>query len=40
MEQLRRDAPPGLEAAILAALANVPEDRPASARAFIEKAFG
>src|SRR5262245_24653469 len=38
--QLRRDVPAGLEAAILAALAKAPEDRPASARAFIEKAFG
>jgi serine/threonine protein kinase len=38
--QLRRDVPAGLEAAILAALAKAPEDRPASARAFIDKAFG
>jgi eukaryotic-like serine/threonine-protein kinase len=38
--QLRRDVPAGLDAAIIAALSKVPEDRPASARAFIEKAFG
>jgi serine/threonine protein kinase len=38
--QLRRDVPAGLEAAIIAALAKAPEDRPASARAFIDKAFG
>jgi serine/threonine-protein kinase len=37
--QLRRDVPAGLESAILAALAKAPEDRPASARAFIAKAF-
>jgi len=37
---LRRDVPAGLEAAILAALAKAPEDRPASARAFIDKAYG
>jgi serine/threonine protein kinase len=37
--QLRRDVPTGLESAILAALAKAPDDRPASARAFIDKAF-
>jgi serine/threonine-protein kinase len=37
--QLRRDVPPGLEAAILAALAKTPEERPVSARAFLDKAF-
>jgi len=35
---LRKDCPPALEAAILAALAKDPDDRPASARAFLEKA--
>ena len=38
--QLRKDCPPALEAAILAALAKSPEDRPASARAFLEMAAG
>jgi serine/threonine-protein kinase len=38
--QLRRDTPAGLDAAISAALSKSPEDRPASARAFIDKAFG
>jgi eukaryotic-like serine/threonine-protein kinase len=38
--QLRKDCPPALEAAILAALAKSPDDRPASARAFLEKAAG
>jgi serine/threonine-protein kinase len=38
--QLRKDSPPALEAAILAALAKSPDDRPASARAFLEKATG
>ncbi|HEX7841101.1 MAG TPA: serine/threonine-protein kinase [Kofleriaceae bacterium] len=37
--QLRKDVPAGLEAAILAALAKAPEDRPVSARAFLDKAF-
>jgi serine/threonine-protein kinase len=37
--QLRREVTPALESAILAALAKAPEDRPASARAFIAKAF-
>jgi predicted Ser/Thr protein kinase len=38
--QLRKDCPPALEAAILAALAKSPDDRPASARAFLDKATG
>ena len=38
--QLRKDCPANLEAAILAALAKSPDDRPASAKAFLEKAFG
>ncbi|HEU4728435.1 MAG TPA: serine/threonine-protein kinase [Kofleriaceae bacterium] len=38
--QLRRDVQPALEAAILAALEKAPEARPASARAFIEQAYG
>lgn len=38
--QVRKDVPPGLDAAIVAALAKAPEDRPASAKAFIEQAFG
>jgi hypothetical protein len=37
--QLRKDVSAGLEAAILAALSKLPEDRPASAKAFIEQAF-
>jgi len=37
---LRKDVSAGLEAAIIAALAKAPEDRPPSARAFIERAFG
>jgi len=37
--QLRKDVSPALEAAILAALAKAPEDRPASAKAFVEQAF-
>ena len=37
--QLRRDVQPALEAAILAALAKAPEDRPVSAKAFIDQAF-
>jgi len=36
--QLRKDCPLGLEVAILAALSKSPDDRPASARAFLEKA--
>ncbi len=35
---LRRDCPPALDAAIIAALAKAPENRPASAKAFIELA--
>jgi serine/threonine-protein kinase len=38
--QLRKEVSPALEAAITAALAKDPEGRPASAKAFIEKAFG
>jgi serine/threonine-protein kinase len=38
--QLRKDVSPGLDAAIVTALAKTPEDRPVSARAFIDKAFG
>lgn len=37
--QLRKDIPAGLEAAILAALAKAPDDRPATARAFLEHAY-
>jgi serine/threonine-protein kinase len=37
--QLRKDCPAGLEAAILAALAKAPDERPPSARAFLDKAF-
>jgi serine/threonine-protein kinase len=37
--QLRRDVQPALEAAILAALAKAPEDRPVSAKAFTDQAF-
>ena len=36
---LRKDCPPALDAAIMAALAKNPDDRPASAKAFIDKAF-
>ena len=36
--QIRKDVPANLEAAILAALAKSPDDRPASARAFLDKA--
>ncbi|MGE0550078.1 MAG: serine/threonine-protein kinase [Kofleriaceae bacterium] len=36
--QVRKDVPESLESAILAALAKAPEERPATARAFIEKA--
>jgi serine/threonine-protein kinase len=35
---LRKDVPPALEAAILAALSKSPDDRPSSARAFLDKA--
>ncbi len=38
--QLRKEVSPALEVAILSALAKAPEDRPPSAKAFIEKAFG
>jgi serine/threonine-protein kinase len=37
--QLRRDVPATLDATILEALAKAPDDRPASAKAFIDKAF-
>jgi eukaryotic-like serine/threonine-protein kinase len=37
--QLRKDVSPALEEAILAALAKAPEDRPPSAKEFIDKAF-
>jgi eukaryotic-like serine/threonine-protein kinase len=37
--QLRKDCPTKLEAAILAALAKSPDDRPASAKAFLAQAF-
>jgi eukaryotic-like serine/threonine-protein kinase len=37
--QLRREVTPALEAAILAALAKAPEDRPSSAKAFVDQAF-
>jgi len=37
--QIRRDVPANLEAAILAALAKAPEDRPSTARAFLERSL-
>jgi len=37
--QLRKDCPASLDAAILAALAKSPDERPASARAFLDRAF-
>jgi hypothetical protein len=37
--QLRKDVPPALEGAIVAALAKAPEDRPVSAKAFVDRAF-
>src|SRR5207237_2581782 len=37
--QLRKDIPAALEAAIVDALAKAPEDRPASAKAFLDRAF-
>jgi serine/threonine-protein kinase len=38
--QLRKDVPASLDAAILAALSKSPGDRPPSAKAFLDKAFG
>jgi eukaryotic-like serine/threonine-protein kinase len=38
--QLRKDVSASLDAAITDALAKAPEDRPASAKAFLERAFG
>ena len=38
--QIRKDVPVRLENAILTALAKAPDDRPASARAFVDQAFG
>ena len=38
--QMRKDVPERLEAAILAALAKAPDDRPGSARTFVDRAFG
>jgi serine/threonine-protein kinase len=38
-KELRRDCPDALDATIMAALAKSPEERPASAKAFAEKAF-
>jgi len=37
--QLRKDVSAALDAAIVAALAKAPEDRPQSARAFVDQAF-
>lgn len=37
--QLRKDVPASLDSAILEALAKAPEDRPATAKAFIDRAF-
>ena len=37
--QLRKDVSPALDAAIVAALAKAPEDRPSSAKAFVDQAF-
>ena len=38
-KELRKDCPPTLDLAILAALSKAPGDRPASAKAFFEQAF-
>jgi serine/threonine-protein kinase len=38
--QLRKDVSAALDGAIIAALAKLPEDRPASAKVFVERAFG
>jgi serine/threonine-protein kinase len=38
--QLRKDVSASLDGAIVAALAKAPEDRPGSAKAFVERAFG
>jgi serine/threonine-protein kinase len=37
--QLRKDCPEALDGAILAALAKGPDERPATAKAFLDKAF-
>jgi serine/threonine-protein kinase len=37
--QLRRDVPAGLDAAIIAALAKTPDERPPSAKLFIDQAY-
>ena len=37
--QLRKDVPAALDAAIVAALAKAPEDRPSSAKLFVDRAF-
>jgi serine/threonine protein kinase len=37
--QLRRDVPAGLDAAIVAALAKTPDERPPSAKSFIDQAY-
>ena len=39
LRQIRRDVPANLEAAVLGALAKAPEDRPSSARAFLERSL-
>jgi len=36
---LRKDCPPGLDVAILAALNKAPDDRPSSAKTFFDQAF-
>jgi serine/threonine-protein kinase len=39
LRQLRKDCPAKLDAAVLAALAKNPDERPPSAKAFLEQAF-